>query len=161
MRFRSGKFGILGVAAGAALMLTGTTGLAANAGGAAVVGSGTIAPGLSTVPTTQTVTFGGTAAGAGVIGTTPVVVNDTCTFSGSSVIAETVAQGEGNATGSCTGTAAISASVHYTRAGGAVAIQGSGTVNGTAATITAACSFEPTSAPTVVSYQLQCAVAIT
>lgn len=128
------------------------------AGGGTVVGHGTISPGLTTKATFQHVTFSGTLAG-GTSAKNAGTYN--CVFNGASNIAETIQKGHGTATGSCSGSKGSgTASVTYTRNGGAVQLAGtaSGAVSGH---LTGACNFEPTSAPTVKSYQLQCAIALT
>ena len=82
-----------------------------------------------------------------------------CVFNGASNIAETAAKGHGTATGSCSGSkGTTSSSVTYARTGGVVTLAGTatGSVSGH---ITGVCNFEPTSAPTTKSYQLQCAIA--
>lgn len=126
--------------------------LAPNAAHAALVavatGSGTIQPGLSTVPTYQHVTFGGTAT---------VVGDDAGTydvsFDGNSIIMETLAQGEGIGTLS----GGVSGTVHYVRAGNIVSLDGSGTVNGHAHTaIAAVCEFQGTDINPVQHYELAC-----
>jgi hypothetical protein len=164
--FRASRLAILGVAATAAVALTPTTTLAANAGVGAVVGGGSINPGLSVAAAPQTGSFGGTIAGGGVVNTAPLVIEGSCNFTFSSTGAgDSLATGQGNASGSCSGTLAAawsaSATLTYQRVGGVVVIQGSGNVNGTPAGFTVVCSFEATSAPPVISYQLQCVVIIT
>jgi hypothetical protein len=71
--------------------------------GGHVIGGGTISPGLTLVPTFQFVTFSGTFTGfieaqghvaAGVFN---------CSFTGGSTIGETVLQGQGTVSGSCSG----------------------------------------------------------
>lgn len=146
--FGIGKVAAVGLAAAAALMFTPTTTMAAGAVPGVVEGSGTISPPLTATPQAVTGGFTGTAVGAGVIGTTPTVVNDTCTFTfASSPPGDSIATGQGTASGSCTGTAAITASLNYTRVGAAVAITGTGTINGSATTVTTVCVFVATSNP--------------
>jgi hypothetical protein len=128
-----------------------------------VVGHGNIGPGLSTTPTFQTsVTFASDAVvytgqvghGAGA----------SCNFSGASSIAETLQQGQGSGTVTCTGGSpdaiSLSANVNYARTGGTVTLSGggSGTIGGKAETCTITAGvfhFQPTSAPTVTSYRLE------
>lgn len=127
-------------------------------GVAAFAGSGTTSPGLTLTPTAQSVGGGGTLAGAALVGTTPVAIADTCSYSGSTDIQSTLVQSDGNISASCGGTAAVSALLHYTRTGPVVVVQGSGTVNGASVLVNAACVFVPTSGPTVTSYALACAL---
>jgi hypothetical protein len=147
--------------AGCVLACAGPTAVsAATAGTGAYVGSGTTSPGLSVVPTAQNVAGSGTLAGLAVVGG-PVVINDTCSFSGSTDIASTLAQSDGNLTVSCSGTAATTAALHYTRTAAVVTLQGTGTINGAAVLVHGACAFLPTSAPTVTTYVLICGLVAT
>lgn len=149
---------ILAAASGAAILAAPLPGLAAPSVGVGVVlGSGGITPGLdATVPANQTVSFSGTAVGAGETNGSPVVVDDTCNFSGGSTTPETDGSGAGTATGSCTGTTSVTANVAYTRFGSIVLLNGTGSVNGTPGFLNAACVFVPTSFQPVKSYQLAC-----
>src|SRR5947209_8464202 len=61
-------------------------------GATAFIGTGTASPGLSLTPNAQSVGGGGTLAGAVVVGTSPVAVVDSCTFSGSTDIQSTLVQ---------------------------------------------------------------------
>lgn len=159
MRQVRGKLALAGTAVGAAALLLAIPASAATTGSGTVQGSGTISPGLTTVPTAQSVSFTGTLVFAGTSGSGTY----NCNFSGSSDIAETVAQGDGNVTGTCTNaliaTSAISATVHYQRVAGDVVL--TGTASGAASgSIAGDCSFEATSANPVKTYQLQCEVTI-
>lgn len=121
---------------------------ASAAGAGALVGTGTISPGLTTTPTNQSFNFSGTLAYAG----SPGAGAYTCNVNGSSSGPETVATGGGSASGTCSGSAgAFSFSGGYTRAGGAVTVTGSasGTASGA---VLCALGFTATSAPTVRSY---------
>jgi hypothetical protein len=98
--------------------------------GLVIVGSGTISPGLTLVPTNQTVTFSsiaGVGGGAAVSSTGnagaagPLV---SCTFNGNGV-AETSISGSGTATGTCAAsplTGSINCTVEYDRAGPIVVV---------------------------------------
>ncbi len=144
----------VGIAAALAVLAPGAA--HADTGGAvvAVVGSGTIDPGLTATAASQEVEFSGTAAGAA-FADSPVAdagaVN--CEFSGRSGAVtlpdgstvgddtETSAEGTGTVTGECTGTGVggnnvrATCTLDYVRAGPLVAIEGSCTVNGGGATI--------------------------
>jgi hypothetical protein len=147
------------IAAFATFAISATNASAVNPAGALAFGSGSISPGLTIVPTAQSISFGGTLAGGGAVAGSAVVANDSCSVTAISNITETIAQGDGNASGSCSGTTALTASLHYQRVGSVVVMTGTGTVNGVAVTLAMHCEFEPTSAPTVTSYELQCAIA--
>ena len=165
------------VLASVGLVAQGSAYASPGAATAAVVGSGTIAPGLTTTPTLQTnVTFTGTAAGGGAavggvgaIGT--AVGTFSCSFSGSSSSPETVFTGAGVVTGSCTsnpgdvGTGTIACTAAYTRVGVIVVVQLSGCVSTGSGPLGSASStggegvgafvFAPDQAtPPVTSYQL-------
>ncbi|MDQ1437913.1 MAG: hypothetical protein QOK43_1542 [Acidimicrobiaceae bacterium] len=110
-----------------------TTAYGAGVSGAAVIGQGTISPGLDdTLPgTIQSVTFGGSAIGGGIatgVGTqVGIAVGDfTCTFNGGSSIPETRAAGSGTASGTCNGgtvgTGTIACTATYARAGALVLV---------------------------------------
>lgn len=71
--------------------------------GAAVVGGGTITPGLTANPTFQSGTFSGTIAAAVNAQTAVAAGTGTCSFTFGSTIAETVLQGQGTASGTCSG----------------------------------------------------------
>ncbi|HVF73768.1 MAG TPA: hypothetical protein VM938_01865 [Acidimicrobiales bacterium] len=125
-------------------------------GGAVATGTGTITPGLSTVPAGQAVRFTGrvtgsvavvsTTAPAGTSGTVSFDMN--CLFQGGSNAPETSASGEGTVTGNCTGTGVfegthngttvvgtgsvtVTCNLVYSRRGGAVAVSGSCTATAT------------------------------
>ena len=71
----------------------------------ASLGSGTIAPGLTTVPTYQSaVSFSGTFVGVATVDTVAAEGTLNCSFSGFSTIAETIMQGQGVMNGTCSGT---------------------------------------------------------
>jgi hypothetical protein len=67
----------------------------------ALTGSGSITPGLNTVPTNQTGSFSGLIVGTGLAGTGTAVGTGNCNFSFTSTIQETSAQGQGTAAGTC------------------------------------------------------------
>lgn len=165
--FRRGRLAVIGAVAGVGLMMVGTLPAAASAAGAGVViGGGSISPGLGVLPAHQTVTFSGSLTGAGVVGTTSVVISDTCTFSGASTDqagGDNIALGLGQVTGSCIGSLGISASLTYARVGALVAVEGPGsvtlgttTVNGDSAGI---CVFVTTQTPPITSYTVVCVTA--
>jgi hypothetical protein len=144
-----------GLAVAGLLTLAGPGASAAGAG--ALVGTGTISPGLTTVPTNQTFTFGGTLAYAG----SPGAGTYACGVNGFSTAPETVVSGGGNASGSCSGSAGtFTFSGTYTRNGGAVTVNGtaSGSVAGH---VQCALAFTATSAPPVVSYAVSGGCALT
>ena len=123
---------------------------ASAAGTGAIVGGGSISPGLTTTPTAQSFTFTGTLVAAAVPGAGVY----SCSVGGSSSGGETVATGGGSAGGGCSGSAgSFSFSGSYTRAGGAVVVTGtaSGSISGS---VRCALAFAATSAPTVVSYEV-------
>ncbi|MFL6239671.1 MAG: hypothetical protein ACJ735_09320 [Actinomycetes bacterium] len=151
------KVGIGVAAVAVAGMAWGAAPSKAAAGAATVVGHGTISPGLTNTPTFQSVTFVGTLVGGS---SAKNAGTYNCVFNGSSNIAETLQKGHGTATGSCRGSKGTTTSnVTYTRTSSEVTLAGtaSGSVAGH---VTGACDFAPTSAPTVKSYQLQCAIAL-
>jgi hypothetical protein len=122
----------------------------------AVVGTGTIAPGLPTTgcQSNQHVNFSGTL--------TVTAGDETSTtnisFDGNSDICETLNAGHGSGTlaGGASGT------VTYSRTGNVVTITGSPVINGEGhSVLAAACVFIPTSANPVSSYALACAAALT
>lgn len=131
----------------------------ADAGSATIQGAGTIAPGLTTTPTSQTFTF----SGSGPVVDANNAANDgvyTCSVAGASSAPETSATGAGSFSGSCSGPTTVAVSGNYTRDGGEVVINGSisGAIN---ASFTGACDFTPTSAPTVTSFRVACEIALT
>ena len=150
------KLGLLVLVSGVAIFGLATGPAFASTGTAAVAGSGTISPGLTTVGHSQSITFGGTAVVAGTTGSGTY----TCNFTGTSDILETIQTGDGNASGTCNGTVptvqSFTCTVHYTRTGGVVTLTGNctGSVNGPLAA--AGCVLEPTSANPAKSYELQC-----
>ena len=148
-------------AAGAMLALLPNAAFATSATVGVATGSGTISPALTTTPQAVSGGFTGTLTAAGTIGTTPVVISDTCTFTfASSGGGDDIATGQGTSSGSCSGSAVVSASLNYLRVGAAVVITGSGSVNGVAVSFEIVCEFEATSAPNVSSFDLECEVII-
>lgn len=134
----------------AVVAMVGQGGAFGAAAGAAV-GTGTIAPGLTTTPTPQTsVTFGGSVVYASTNGSTAVLAP--VSFNGASVGNETVQQGQGG--GNLSG--ALAGPVTYARTGNLVTLNG--TING-GAILAGACIFVPTSVNPTVSYALLCAAA--
>ena len=130
---------------------------AATRGTGAVVGSGTISPGLTNTPAFQSVSFTGTLVAAGVGGASGKFA---CSFTGQSVIKETTNKGQGTARGTCSGPKGTTTStVSYKRTAANVLLNGtaSGAISGP---LKGDCNFVPTSAPQVKSYQLQCTLAI-
>ena len=144
----------------AALLALGLQPALATEGGGVVVGGGTISPGLSLTPNSQSVAFGGTAVVVGAVNPTDAALAN-CNFSGGSTGTETVISGMGTASGVCTTADARSGTcnVRYYRVSGHVSISGtcSGYVTGNLGGIF---NFVPTAAPTVTSYQLQGVVAL-
>jgi hypothetical protein len=143
----------LGSLAVASLLTLAAPGASA-AGGGALYGTGTISPGLTTVGTYQSFTFGGTLAYAGSRGAGTY----SCGVSGSSSAPETVVSGGGSARGTCTGSAGtFSFSGSYTRVGwgaGAVMYITASAAGSVSGTLLCALELTPTSFPTEVSYFL-------
>jgi hypothetical protein len=113
------------VMAGSALAAGQSPAHAVGTGAVVVAGSGTISPGLTTVPTNQSFTFS-TVASFAAVGSTnggANVVTLNCFFSGSSTLPETTAAGLGTGSGSCTtsqsivGSISITCSMTYLRVG--------------------------------------------
>jgi len=125
----------------------------------AVVGTGTIFPGLPTsgcAPQTD-ITFNGTGALVG----DELAVPGTVTFDGNSgSFCESLNSGQG--TGTIGGTfASAPGGISYVRNGPVVQVSGSGTVGTeTHTAIAAVCIFVPTSFNPVTSYALACAAAL-
>ena len=146
---------LIAVATGAAVLGT----LPANAGvndRVAIAGTGGISPGLTTgigSGSTQTFTFDGTGAGAvsGQIGTYR------CSVTGNDTIG-TVQQGTGGFSGTCTtpcGTVGVSGS--YVRT--LLVVTATGTITSgclTGLSFSGNCSFTPTSATPITSYEVNC-----
>lgn len=97
--------------AGFAMLSTNTAYAAPGAGAAVVVGSGTISPGLTAIPTSQpTISFGGTATGAFANSSGAADVGSVnCNFNGSSntTIGDNYAAGFGTVSGSCSGSGTV------------------------------------------------------
>jgi len=143
------RLGVAAVAIGAVTFAA----LPANAstGFFTLSGSGTISPGLTTVPTAQTWTF----AGSGVAVTDTYVGTINCTLTGNDTIG-TVAQSQGTFSGTCVTAGAEPFSGAFTRVGETETVSGyigPGAITGT---VTGRCDWEPTSAPTVTTSQQQC-----
>jgi hypothetical protein len=81
---------------------------------------GTISPGLTAVPTNQTLTLGGTMTGVFAAGTNaPVVATVNCNFGGGTIVPASLAAGASSLSGSCSGTGVtISCSVTMVTVGG-------------------------------------------
>jgi hypothetical protein len=80
---------------------------------------GTISPGLTAVPTNQTLTLGGTMTGVFVAGTNPVVGTVNCTFNGATIVPASLAAGVSSLSGSCSGAGVtITCSVTMVTVGG-------------------------------------------
>lgn len=145
---------VIGVALLAPLTLVGGIGTA-NATGpnvAAVVGAGTVAPGLTTVPTPQTaVTFTGILTVD--VGTHTGTYS--LSFDGASTIDETVARGQGAGTLTVNGE---DSTVTYDRNVNLVIVSGEVSFGSDKHKLdAAACVFVPTSANPTTSYALVCA----
>jgi hypothetical protein len=149
----------IAVATGFVLASAGTTSAKALTDGLGVLaGSGTTSPGLSLTPTAQSIGGGGTLAGAAFVGGNVDLVDDACSYSGATDIQSTLVQSDGNLSASCSGTVSATAALHYTRTGPVVEVQGTGTINSANVFVNGACAFVPTSAPTVQTYLLACAL---
>lgn len=150
------KLGLAATAVGIVGVFIGAGPAGAAAGTGAVVGHGTISPGLTNTPTAQHISFTGTLAAAG----TKNSGTYACSFTGASSIAETLNKGKGTARGTCSGSKGTATStVSYTRTSSNVVLSGvsTGAISGH---ITGDCVFVPTSAPQVKSYQLACGLAL-
>lgn len=149
-------------------MVNSSSAYAAGAAATGVLGGGNIGPGLTLTPTFQGGSFSGTATGGGLNSQPSVFAGQlNCNFGFSSSIAETVAHGAGNASGSCSGTdllgtsGSVSCALTYARAGAIVVVAGlscTATLNGQTSTgpLAGGFLFAPTSAPgaPVTSYLL-------
>jgi hypothetical protein len=127
-------------------------------GGGAYAGSGTASPGLSLTPTAQTTSGAGTLVGAAAVNGSAVAIADSCNYTGSTNLQSTLAESAGSLNASCTGSTSVTGLLTYTRIGAVVVLQGTVTVGGANALGDGACAFVPTSAPTVTSYELACAL---
>lgn len=124
------------------------TAYAASTGAAVVVGGGTLSPGISATPQTQTYAFGGNA----VIVTDTVQGLATCNFGGSSSAPESILTGGGTLSGSCSGAGiSTSCSIAFTRVGVAVLFDATCSGNPSGSAVGTA-QFAPTN-PTGTSYQ--------
>jgi hypothetical protein len=151
------KLGLAATAIGVIGVFIGAGPAGAAAGTGTVVGHGTISPGLTSKPTFQKVSFTGTLAAVG----TKNSGTYACNFTGASNIPETQQKGHGSARGTCSGSHGTATStVTYARTATNVTLKGS-SVGAIAGKVTGDCSFEPTSAPTTKSYQLQCELVLT
>lgn len=171
MRLNRKLAGALAIAGAVAVLAPGAPAEAQGVGAVAVVGDGTISPGLTPNPTAgtvQNVTFTGTAAGAFVNGVPDADVGSmSCAFSGTSgglFAQESSLVGTGTVSGGCSGTGVagstvtVSCTFDYFRLGPAVTITGSctATVDGVTFTATAggAFVFVPTTVSPTTSYVL-------
>jgi hypothetical protein len=166
-----------GLVAASTLVIVGQTPAhAVGAAAATMFGSGTMSPGLTTVPTPQSFTmssanlggFPSVMAGASTNGGA-VSTLMSCTFTGSSTLAggETTAAGLGTGSGNCTtatsliGTGGIACSVTYIRVGPfwEIVITCTSTVNGNSNNSGVGigiCAWVATSANPTTSYQIVC-----
>jgi hypothetical protein len=154
---------VVAAGASAAVLAMGPAGAATDVAAGTISGGGTISPGLSATPTTQSFTFSGSGsvqdpsdpAGSGTYN---------CSVSGNSTIAETSAHGAGTFSGSCNGPLSIAVTNGtYVRVGASVTAEGNGTAsNGSSGHFEANCVFVPGQTPpnNVVSYTLTCSVAL-
>ena len=126
-------------------------------GGWVLQGAGTLSPGLTTTPTSQTFSFSG--SGAWIVGLqTSLSGVYQCNIAGASFAPETVLNGEGSINGSCSGPTTVAISGQYTRDAGYALWVLTGTVSGSINTnFTGTCTTVPTSVPTVTSYRIVCA----
>ncbi|HEX8004145.1 MAG TPA: hypothetical protein VF519_15765 [Mycobacteriales bacterium] len=115
-----------------------------------ITGSGTISPGLTAVPTPQSVSFTGTATS---VGTTAVPGSYPCSFSGTDTLGS-AAEGVGTVSGSC-GPFAFT-NCQFVRIVGVVVVvcppQGN-----PPRTAVAVCAFQPTNVNPTTRYNLVCA----
>lgn len=139
-----------------------TTAPPASAQGTAagvVVGNGTISPGLGLNFQPETISFSGSLTGAGYANGSQTYVLTPCAFNGgstSSVLGsgDNLAFGEGVMLGSCGN---IAMTFTYFRVGGVIFQDGTGTVNGVAASHVGTCVWLPTSIIPVANYTEVCA----
>ena len=122
---------------------------------AAFSGVGTVSPGLGVTPAFQTYTLSGSLTGAGIVNGSAVVVNDTCTYSGSSNNAlggDNVAFSLDTESGWCTGTLALSDTFTTLRVGALALEEGPSTLGGVSGLGIHICIWISTQAPPVTSY---------
>jgi len=116
-------------------------------------GSGTISPGLGATPAPQTYTLSGSLTGAGAAGGSAVVVNDSCSYSGSSSgLGDNVAFGLGTMSGSCTGSLAITDTMTVVRVGAIALEAGPDSTGGVAGEAIHICIWIATQAPPITNY---------
>ena len=162
-----GRLGVVLTIATALSMVATTGAYATTAGDGVVTGNGVITPGLTTVPTNQSVTFGGTLVGGFTVNGQVSVGATNCSFSGGSTIAETEANGQGTVSGSCSGGLGVpnsfsaSGSLSYLRIGPVVVVDDIniticvGSSCDSNVDVHGVFAFEPTSANPTASYLLQ------
>ena len=160
--FRRGRLAAIGAVAGVGLMMVGTLPVSAQAAGGGVFqGNGTLTTGsLFVAPTPVAFSVPGALTGAAVVNGAPVVITDSCTFTGSSsnpLGGDNLAFGAGNVSGSCSGSLVITFSGTYVRVGAAVGVEGSGTAGTVAGNVVAECAFATTQAPPVTNFIVVCA----
>lgn len=151
----SAAFAVLGSLVVAATPASaGASTAALTEGSATIQGAGTISPGLTTTPTAQSFSF--TASGPFVVANPSATGIYSCTVSGSSWSVETVAVGQGNLGGSCSGPTTLALVGSYTRYGEFQWLV-TGAISGAiSVSFTGLCSGSPSSAPTVSSFRVVC-----
>jgi hypothetical protein len=132
--------------------------LAGTAAGAGVIaGSGTASPGLGALPAAETLNYSGTLTGVAVVGTTPIIGTDFCSFSGTSgAFGDSIGFGLGQVNGSCSGAVSVFAALTYVRVGPVLAVEGNGTIDNNAVEPGGACLFISTQAPPITSFVVDC-----
>ena len=152
------SLGLAAIAAGVSTLTLAVPPAYADTGAFTMQGAGTITPGLTTTPQTQTFTF---------VGSGPLIDASQpsrsgvyeCYVNGASSAAETALVGAGNFSGACSGPASMPLTGTYTRDGTEVVITGSmGTPFNSG--FTGVCLFTPNSAPSVNSYRVECEIAL-
>jgi hypothetical protein len=136
---------VLGVAMVAPMILA-MPGAASAADVLAVVGTGSISPGLP-CPVSCDVHLDFTLVGAG----TDAAGTASCTFDGTTG-ADTIVAGTGNGTIDCSGGVTAHGDCHFDRTGPVVTVNCAATVNGTGVSVTAVLVFVPLSANPTTSF---------
>ncbi|HZQ29223.1 MAG TPA: hypothetical protein VFA94_16115 [Acidimicrobiales bacterium] len=164
MRKILARLGVFAAVLSTVAMLVPSSAYGASQVAAGGVGHGTISPGLTTTPTAQSVSFQSDVFIGGGVSTDPNAATGTvnCTFNGSSTLpgGETVAQGGGSVTGSCTVAAgvgvgqSVNCTVSYSRVGNVVVITVNCTFGTHHSTGGGVFLFVPTSVNPTTSYEL-------
>jgi len=150
----------IGTLCGLAMLAFATPAAAASAAAGVSDGSGTLSPGLGVLPSPQVINYSGSLTGAGAVSAAPAIINDNCTFSGTSgFLGGTLAADLGTVSGSCTGSVSIAATLTFARVGTVLGLEGNGTLGPDAVIAGGPCAFATTQAPPITNYSLVCALA--